>query len=93
MIRRNCRESEDSVYTIFVDNLPNDVRKGELSVNLARTGRRRRILGIEKLFAKAKESIGSKGFMKRNQEGRIVARGVASRLHKHQQKLPTQLMH
>ncbi|MED6207078.1 hypothetical protein PIB30_032530 [Stylosanthes scabra] len=28
--------------------------------------------------------------MKRNQEGRIVASGVASRLHKHQQKLPPQ---
>ncbi|MED6113824.1 hypothetical protein PIB30_074449 [Stylosanthes scabra] len=38
----------------------------------------------------AKESIRSKGFMKKNQEGRIVASGVASRLHKHQQKLPTQ---
>ncbi|MED6151729.1 hypothetical protein PIB30_085184 [Stylosanthes scabra] len=38
----------------------------------------------------AKESIGSKGFMKRSKEGRIVASGVASRLKKHQQKLPTQ---
>ncbi|MED6212822.1 hypothetical protein PIB30_087150, partial [Stylosanthes scabra] len=28
--------------------------------------------------------------MKRSQEGRNVASGVASRLHKHQQKLPTQ---
>ncbi|MED6140377.1 hypothetical protein PIB30_092538 [Stylosanthes scabra] len=28
--------------------------------------------------------------MRRNQEGRIVASGVANRLHKHQQKLPTQ---
>ncbi|MED6140471.1 hypothetical protein PIB30_093567 [Stylosanthes scabra] len=28
--------------------------------------------------------------MRKNQEGRIVASGVASRLHKHQQKLPTQ---
>ncbi|MED6116124.1 hypothetical protein PIB30_097166, partial [Stylosanthes scabra] len=49
------------------------------------------ILGIEKCLEKAKESIGSKGFMKRRQEGKKVASGVASRLHKQLGKLPTQL--
>ncbi|MED6137103.1 hypothetical protein PIB30_061838 [Stylosanthes scabra] len=39
-----------------------------------------RNLGIEKCLGKAKESIGSKGFMKRNQKGKNVASRVASLL-------------
>ncbi|MED6164278.1 hypothetical protein PIB30_088163 [Stylosanthes scabra] len=49
-----------------------------------------RILGIEKCLEKTKESIGSKGLMKRSQEGKNVASGVASRLHKQLRKLHTQ---
>ncbi|MED6225141.1 hypothetical protein PIB30_090794 [Stylosanthes scabra] len=37
------------------------------------------ILGIEKRLEKAKKSIGSKGFMTRNQEGKNVASDVASK--------------
>ncbi|MED6175663.1 hypothetical protein PIB30_080545 [Stylosanthes scabra] len=49
------------------------------------------ILGIEKCLGKAKENIGSKGFMKRSRKREEVACGVASRLHEQLLMLRTQL--
>ncbi|MED6200260.1 hypothetical protein PIB30_083358 [Stylosanthes scabra] len=50
-----------------------------------------RILGIDKCLGRAKESIGSKGFMKRSRKREEVACGVASRLHEQPLMLRTQL--